>query len=116
MNNTHTQEADILALVLEHTGVVLPEKRQDAIRVIKQFLADSRKPKRVVFSPPSPEEVEDYANSIGHPMDGEAWCDAYAQKGWNVGKTKMKDWRAAVRNWKANNWHPVRSLPKGRDL
>jgi hypothetical protein len=24
-----------------------------------------------------------------------------------VGKSKMKDWRAAVRNWKANGWQPT---------
>ncbi|MGB8296389.1 MAG: hypothetical protein WCG85_13260, partial [Polyangia bacterium] len=34
------------------------------------------------------------------------WCDSYAQKGWTVGRNKMKDWHAAVRNWKANGWKP----------
>jgi len=58
------------------------------------------------FSPPSPQEVESYSQEIAYPVNGQAWCDAYAQKGWMVGKTKMKDWKAALRNWKRNEWKP----------
>ena len=68
------------------------------------------KNERVVFSPPSPDEVSQYSQSIGYPMDGQAWCDSYTQKGWMVGKNKMKDWRSAVRNWKSQGWMP--SKPK----
>lgn len=66
------------------------------------------KPKepRKVFTPPEPSEVEAYSREIGYPLNGTAWCDCYAQKGWLVGKAKMKDWKAAVRNWKANGWKP----------
>lgn len=66
----------------------------------------ANKSPRFVFTPPIPQEVTDYSESIGYPMNGEAWCDAYAQKGWMVGKNKMKDWRAAVRNWKSQKWQP----------
>lgn len=54
--------------------------------------------------PPAPEQVEAYSAAIGYPMNGAAWCDSYAQKGWKVGKSKMKNWQAAVRNWKTNGW------------
>lgn len=54
--------------------------------------------------PPMPEWVTAYSASIGYPMNGQAWCDQYGAKGWIVGKTKMKDWQAACRNWRANNW------------
>lgn len=54
--------------------------------------------------PPAPEEVTAYSAEIGYPMDGAAWCDSYAQKGWKVGKAVMTDWQAAVRNWKRNRW------------
>jgi len=55
--------------------------------------------------PPEPQWVTDYSAEIGYPMDGQKWCDAYAAKGWIVsGKAKMKDWKAAVRNWKSNGW------------
>jgi hypothetical protein len=54
--------------------------------------------------PPTPAQVTAYSASIGYPMDGEKWCDFYAAKGWSVGKNRMKDWQAAVRNWKTNHW------------
>jgi hypothetical protein len=54
--------------------------------------------------PPPPEAVTAYSASIGYAMDGQKWCDQYAAKGWMVGKAKMKDWQAAVRNWKASRW------------
>lgn len=51
------------------------------------------------FSPPSPAQVEAYAKSRGQTIDGERFCDYYASKGWKVGKSPMKDWQSAVRNW-----------------
>lgn len=59
---------------------------------------------RTVFVVPTAEQVTSYSQEIGYPMDGQAWCDSYAQKGWMIGKSKMKDWRAAVRNWKRSKW------------
>lgn len=52
------------------------------------------------FQKPTAAEVTAYAASIGFQLDGEAFCDFYASKGWKVGQTPMKDWQAAVRTWK----------------
>lgn len=49
--------------------------------------------------PPSVEEVRAYCQSRKNNVDPEAFIDFYDSKGWYVGKNKMKDWRAAVRNW-----------------
>jgi hypothetical protein len=49
---------------------------------------------------PKSEEVTAYALSIGFKLVGECFCDYYESKGWLVGKTPMKDWKAAVRTWK----------------
>ena len=51
------------------------------------------------FTPPTPKQVSEYASEKGYIMDSERFCDFYASKGWMVGKNKMKDWKAAVRNW-----------------
>ena len=45
-----------------------------------------------------------YAASKGIDLDStdfdpERFVDFYAQKGWMVGRTRMRDWRASVRNW-----------------
>ena len=59
------------------------------------------------FKPPSIQEVEDYTSTRPNPIDSEKFCDFYESKGWVVGKSPMKDWKAAVRNWskgdKSNN-------------
>lgn len=65
--------------------------------------------------PPTPAQVEAYSASIGYPLNGQAWCDSYATKGWLVGKAKMKDWQACVRTWKTNDYgsRGVRKTPGG---
>lgn len=51
------------------------------------------------FIPPTPNEVEEYCRGHDLAIDGERFCDFYASKGWLVGRSKMKDWKAAARNW-----------------
>lgn len=56
--------------------------------------------KRKRFVPPSPAQVAEYAAERGFPdFDAEKFVDFYASKGWMVGRSKMKDWRASVRTW-----------------
>ena len=55
---------------------------------------------RARFTPPTVEEVADYAAQMRYTGFGaERFVDYYASKGWLVGKSPMKDWRAAVRGW-----------------
>ena len=56
-------------------------------------------PKR--FVPPSLEEVQAYCSERGNGIDAQSFIDFYASKGWMVGKTKMTDWKAAVRTWES---------------
>jgi len=51
------------------------------------------------FKPPTVQEVQEYSSTI----DAERFCDFYESKGWMVGKNKMKDFKAAIRNWERNN-------------
>jgi len=53
------------------------------------------------FSKPTPEEIEAYGKSIGFAIDGHEFTDFYESKGWVIGKSKMKDWKASVRTWKS---------------
>ena len=56
--------------------------------------------KKSGFTPPTPQQVREYCEEKGYTnVDAEKCCDFYESKGWFVGKTKMKDWKAAVRNW-----------------
>lgn len=51
------------------------------------------------FSPPSLEEVTEYCQSRGNHVDPENFINFYESKGWKVGNSPMKDWKACVRTW-----------------
>jgi hypothetical protein len=65
------------------------------------------------FVPPSPAEVENYANEwiLSNPnhegvfsaSDAEQFVNFYASNGWKVGRNQMKDWKASVRTWYLRN-------------
>ena len=54
------------------------------------------------FTPPTVEDVSAYVHEKGYKVDPERFIDYYTATGWMYGKTKMKDWKAAVRNWNRN--------------
>lgn len=80
------------------------EEEEEVGRGIKE----EERGKKARFRAPSPAEVDEYARSYASSkeldidstdFDPERFVDFYAQKGWMVGRTRMKDWRASVRNW-----------------
>ena len=61
------------------------------------------KEKKVVqFKKPSFEEVKAYMSELKMNDLSEQWFNHYEAIGWMIGKNKMKDWKASVRTWKAN--------------
>lgn len=73
-------------------------ENENEIKKSISYEIPKEKPQR--FFPPTPEEVRAYASEKGYTnVDADRFCDFYGSKGWVVGKTKMKDWKAAVRNW-----------------
>lgn len=56
------------------------------------------------FRPPELSEVENFMFDINYPgiikNEAEKFVNYYTGNGWMVGKSKMKDWQATVRNWK----------------
>lgn len=65
------------------------------------------------FTPPSIEEVRDYCKERGNQVDPVRFVDFYESKGWMVGKNKMKNWKAAVRNWEKGD---AQKKPKMTDI
>ena len=57
------------------------------------------KTKRKRFVPPTLEEVRTYCQERKNHVDPERFVDFYESKGWMVGKNRMINWKAAVRNW-----------------
>lgn len=55
-----------------------------------------------IFIKPTLEEVEKYCFERNNDIDPQSFIDFYESKGWLIGKTKMKDWKAAIRTWERN--------------
>lgn len=51
------------------------------------------------FVKPTVEEIRAYITEKGYNVDAEYFYDFYESKGWVIGKSPMKDWRASVRTW-----------------
>lgn len=65
----------------------------------KESTLKGTKEKSCRFVPPTLENVMGYCQEKGLSIDCQRFIDFYESKGWYVGKNKMKDWKAAVRNW-----------------
>ncbi len=58
------------------------------------------------FTPPTVEQVKAYCLERQNRVNAEQFVDHYTSNGWRVGgKSPMKDWKAAVRNWERNSYN-----------
>ncbi|MGN0337878.1 MAG: hypothetical protein ACI4EE_10335 [Lachnospiraceae bacterium] len=95
----------------KYQGLVTSERTQnghktDAERTQNGQTKERKEGKRNIsniFVPPTVEEVKAYCEEKGYSVDPCQFVDFYESKGWMVGKSKMKDWKASVRTWQRNN-------------
>ena len=79
----------------------ISQKRTDDFSQSNNFSPPVREPAKK-FQKPTIEQIRAYCKEAGKDIDAEAFFDFYEAKGWVVGRSPMKDWRAAVRNWAKN--------------
>lgn len=60
---------------------------------------NGERPPEKRFVKPTVDEVRAYCAERGNRVDAQAFVDFYEAKGWKVGSSPMKDWKAAVRTW-----------------
>lgn len=51
------------------------------------------------FKKPTVEEIRSYCQERGNKIDPEQFYNFYESKGWKIGKSLMKDWKASIRTW-----------------
>ena len=73
------------------------QSNRDPIQSLEEGEKAKQREKR--FIPPTLEEVQTYITENNFIIDAQKFIDYYQSNGWIVGKTKMKDWKAAVRSW-----------------
>ena len=64
---------------------------------------------RTKFQKPSVEEIRLYCQERNNSVDPEKFFNVYESKGWLVGKSPMKDWKAAVRTWEQRQLETTRT-------
>ena len=66
------------------------------------------------FQKPTLEELQAYINERNFSFSAERFIDYYDSKGWLVGKSPMKNWRAACSTWERNaqNFSPHPSVAR----
>ena len=79
---------------------------QEVLEIGKK--TEQKKPTR--FTPPTLDDVAQYCKERGNTINAQRFIDFYESKGWMVGTSKMKNWKAAVRTWegKQQEQEPVR--------
>jgi hypothetical protein len=71
------------------------------------LLKQEPKPKVTRFVKPTVEEVKAYCEERNNGVDPNDFVNHYDSKGWMIGKSPMKDWKAAVRTWESRNRKPT---------
>lgn len=88
-----SEEIESETICIQNASIDLGLDLDLGLEIVKDVVGKSR------FTPPTLKEVESYIKAQGYDMDASRFVDFYQSKGWMVGKNKMKDWEAAVRNW-----------------
>lgn len=67
-------------------------------------------PKR--FVKPTVEQIRAFCSEHGYAIDAERFFNYYESKGWVVGKSPMKNWQAAIRQWASRDKQEMPAPPQ----
>ena len=80
------------------------------INITNTNLTDSNK--KAFFKKPTLDEVKNYCILRKNNIDASAFIDFYESKGWQIGKEKMKSWKACVRTWESRDKNKPKTMSK----
>jgi len=80
------------------------------INITNTNLTDSNK--KAFFKKPTLDEVKNYCILRKNNIEAEAFIDFYESKGWQIGKEKMKSWKACVRTWESREKKNTKTMSK----
>lgn len=89
------------------------DKYKDKYKEIKEI---DKSISRTRFQKPTKTDIHDFCEQEQIVIDADKFIDHYEANGWIVGKTKMKDWQATVRNWARRNNEFSPSKPRASPL
>lgn len=99
-NGTYTLDSDDGCQMVAKR---LPQVRLDKDRLDKDSIdniySDSNESAAKRFVKPTVDDIKKYCEERKNNVDAQMFYDFYESKGWKIGKTSMKDWKACVRTW-----------------
>lgn len=103
---TNPQEVEVEEEVKEEININMVECND--VTIFKEV-------NKSIFLKPDVLEIKQYCFSRGNNVDAETFFDFYESKGWLIGKSKMKDWRASVRTWERSSINNKKSKEENFD-
>lgn len=89
-----------LAKVKANTGIeTVNENEDESVNTNDIEISKTKK----TFKIPTVSEIKEYCSERNNTVDANKFFNFYESKGWMVGKSKMKDWKACVRTWEGNS-------------
>ena len=85
----------------------LSDKNYTTINKNKEIIINNK-----LFKKPSVNDVELYCIERCNKIDAIAFVNFYESKGWMIGKSPMKDWRASVRTWEMRHKNKPKTMSK----
>lgn len=90
---------------------ITPNKLEDIYTSTSiDYYVEKKNNKKFVI--PTVDEIKAYCKERKNNIDAEVFFDFYQSKGWVVGKSAMKDWKAAVRTWERSRNNTVAKQQK----
>lgn len=105
-NGYTNDESNALSTHRLTTQIRLDKIREDNIPPVSKDTV----PQRVArFQKPTIDEIRVYCSERNNGIIAESFYDFYESKGWKIGSSPMKDWKAAVRNWERKRTKPQKT-------
>jgi len=98
--NVNSPEVELYSKEVDSKEV--DNKEEDSKEIDRKELENIKTKKRKITIPPSIKDVKDYCDERQNGIDPQHFIDYNETRGWFVGKSKMKDWKAAIRTWEKN--------------
>ncbi len=95
-SSAHTPTQSAQGVHCKTIKAPLCKKSQDNNTSINTTVNKKRGPS---FEKPSLDDISEYCKERSNGISPQQFYDFYESKGWMVGKTKMKDWKACIRTW-----------------
>ena len=109
-NRAHLSVINILKKEGAYKGLIRSlEGRKDKDKDKDKDKERESEGKQSKLTRPSLKEITDYCLERKNNVNPKTWLNHYQAKGWMIGKSPMKDWKAAIRTWEDEK-------PKGEQL